>query len=80
MAVLPFPLLRSRVETYRHFTVMAVAVGLHVMIALAALALAFLADVPIVALIFFVAATGLVLIFVSQAWRSPADGRSPPEE
>lgn len=80
MAVLPFPLLRSRVETYRHFTVMAVAVCLHVATALAALALAFLADVPIVALIFFLAATGLVLIFVSQAWRSRSDGRLPPQE
>lgn len=76
MAVLPFLFARSHEATYRHFTIMAASACIHVMIVLVALALAFLADVPILAVAFFLFATVLLAVAIWQAWNASADTRS----
>jgi len=64
---------RAHADTFDKFTVLAAMGGVHVAIILSALALAFVAKLPLLALVWGVAAHLALAVGVMRAWgRSPA--------
>ena len=62
---------RAHAETFDKFTVLVAMVGVHVTIVLSALALAFVANLPLLALVWGVAAHLVLALGAMSAWARP---------